>query len=152
MKACIVDLDDDLHRLVEQINSASWDESNEMSQYDVESLRKYLNRQDTIFVACHADAESGGALLGIGSSRIELKPYENETWLYVDEVDVCSDQRRKGVAKLIMRTLLEIAQEQGCEELWLAAEADNGPANALYRSLNPDEVAKVIGYAYKMDE
>lgn len=152
MKARTIDLDDDLHRLVNEINSASWDDSNEMSRYDVESLKAYLSRQDTVFVACHADAEQGGALLGIASSRIELKPYENETWLYVDEVDVCSDQRRKGAGRLIMRALLEIAEERGCKEVWLAAEADNDPANALYRSLNPDEVAKVIGYAYEMDE
>lgn len=152
MKARIIDLNDDLPRLVDEINNASWDESNEMSQYDVESLRAYLRRQDTVLVACYEDAATGGAFVGMASSRIEIKPYGKETWLYVDEVDVCTDQRRKGAAKLIMQTLMEIAGNHGCEELWLAAETDNDPANALYRSLNPDEVSKVIGYAYEMDE
>lgn len=149
MNTQIVNLDDDLHRLVQQINSASWDESNEMSEYDVESLKAYLHRQDTIFVTCH---DSDGTLLGIASSRIEVKPYGQEKWLYVDEVDVCSDKRRKGAGKLIMERLIEIAKVRDCEELWLGTEADNMPANALYRSLDPDDVSNVVGYTYEMDD
>ncbi len=149
MKIRIIGLSDDLHLLVEQINSALWDASNEMSKYDAESLEAYLQRQDTIFLACH---DSEGTLLGIASSRIEMKPYGKEFWLYVDEVDVCTDQRRKGAAKLIMRRLIEIAEDHDCEELWLGAEAENLPANALYRSLDPDEVSNVIGYTYEMDD
>lgn len=148
MQSRIINFDDDLTHLVQQINKASWDESNEMSEYDVNSLKVYLQRQDTIFVACH---DSDGTLLGIASSRLEIKPYDQELWLYVDEVDVCSDKRRKGAGKLIMQTLIEIANDRGCEELWLGTEADNVPANSLYRSLDPDDVASVVGYTYEMD-
>ncbi len=142
-------MDDDLQHLVQQINCASWDESNEMREYDSESLQVYLHRQDTIFVSCH---DSEDVLLGIASARIEIKPYEQELWLYVDEIDVCSDKRRKGVAKLIMQTLIEIANARGCKELWLGTEVENVPANALYRSLDPDEVSSIVGYTYEMDE
>ena len=51
-----------------------------------------------------------------------------------------------------MRSLIEIAKAHECDELWLGAEADNFPANALYRSLDPDEVSNVVGYTYEMDE
>ena len=152
MKAKEITLDDDLHSLVMEINHASWDEANDMSEYDCESLRTYLERMDTVFIACHAAPEQGAALLGVASSRIEIKPYAAELWLYVDEVDVCADQRNKGAGKLIMQTLIEIAEREGCEELWLGTEVDNAPANALYRSLDPDEAANIIGYTYETDE
>ncbi|RUO34862.1 GNAT family N-acetyltransferase [Aliidiomarina soli] len=152
MKAKEITLDDDLHSLVGQINCASWDEANEMSEYDYESLKRYLERSDTIFIACNEESEQGTVLLGIASSRIEMKPYRMDLWLYVDEVDVCVDQRNKGAGKLIMQTLIEIAKKEGCKQVWLGTEVDNAPANALYRSLDPDEVAEVIGYTYETDE
>jgi ribosomal protein S18 acetylase RimI-like enzyme len=70
----------------------------------------------------------------------------------VDEVDVCSNQRRKGAGKAIMQKLIEIAYEKGCEEVWLGAEAQNMVANALYLSLKPDEVSQVIGYTFDTNE
>ena len=51
-----------------------------------------------------------------------------------------------------MQRLLEIAEENGCEELWLGTEFDNAPANALYASLTPDDVSRVIGYTWETDE
>ncbi len=143
---------DDLERLVAEINRASWDDANEMSEYHVGALATYLQRQDTLFVACHDVDGSERTLLGMASSRFEIKPYAQETWLYVDEVDVCADQRRRGVGKAIMRKLIELAEEAGCEEVWLGTEVDNRAANALYQSLDPDDVAQVVGYTYDTSE
>ena len=103
---------------------------------------------DTRFVACHDVGADGRTLLGIASARVEPKPYGGERWLYVDEVDVCADQRRRGAGRAMMRTLIDLARDAGCEEVWLGAERDNHAANALYRALDPDEVAEVIGYTY----
>ena len=115
------------------------------------ALKAYLQREGTIFLACYEVTKGTSALLGIASSRVEIKPYGEELWLYVDEVDVFSDQRQKGVGKFIMQYLMEIATNKGCEEMWLGAEADNLPANALYKSLKPDEIMEVIGYTYETD-
>lgn len=151
MNVKAVTLEDDLDKIVANINASSWDSANEISGYTASSLRAYLEREDTIFLACYETAWADSALLGIASSRIEIKPYGKERWLYVDEVDVCADKRQKGVGKFIMQKLMEIAKDEGCEEIWLGTEADNRPANALYRSLNPDDIAKVIGYTYETD-
>ncbi len=144
-------MDDDLQKLVNDINQASWDDANEMSHYDVEGLSAYLKSQGTVFVACYDIADSDRTLLGIGSARLEIKPYDKMQWLYVDEVDVCADQRKKGAGKAIMQKLIEIASDIGCQEVWLGTEVDNKAANALYRSLGPDDVAEVVGYTYEMD-
>src|SRR5687767_5834896 len=143
---------DDLSKIVHEINHASWDSANEMSVYEVESLSTYLERQDTLFVTCHDISSDPPTLLGIASCRIEIKPYGKELWLYVDEVDVCSDQRRKGAGKAIMQKLIEIASERGCKEVWLGAEVENMAANALYLSLKPDTVARVVGYTFEIHE
>jgi len=152
MHISIVGLDDDLARLVEEINQAQWDEPSEMSTYDVASLTAYLQRQDTLFVTCYEATATARILLGFASGRIELKPYNNEKWLYVDEVDVCADQRMRGAGSAIMTKLLEIATAANCEELWLGTEVDNIAANALYKSLDPDDIENFVGYTYETDE
>ncbi len=152
IEVTVISPSDDLDRLVDEINQARWDEANEISEYDAESLSVYLARQDTLFVACHDVTEEGRNFMGMASDRFEIKPYEQERWLYVDEVDVCADQRQKGAGKAIMQKLIELAEQAGCEELWLGTEVDNAAANALYRSLQPDDVSQVIGYTYETDE
>jgi len=145
----VVALADNLQQLVDEINQATWDHANEMSEYEVVTLSAYLERQDTLFVACHDVTDDGQTLLGVASARVELKPYGYERWLYVDEVDVCADQRRRGAGKALMRKLIELAQDAGCEEVWLGAEKNSHAANALYQSLDPDDVTQVIGYTYE---
>ena len=142
--------DHDLDRLVTEINQASWDETNDMTDYDVAGLAAHLDRQDTVFVACHRVDGPNRRLLGIASGRLELKPYGNERWLYVDEVDVAADQRRKGVGRAIMNRLFDIAEAAGCVEVWLGTETDNDPANALYVSLDPTERESFVGYAWEI--
>ncbi len=145
----IVGRSDDLATIVAEINGATWDEGNEISAYDVESLAAYLDRQDTMFVTCHDLSSAPRTLLGIASARVELKPYGNERWLYIDEVDVRPDRRRMGAGTAIMRTLIDMAREHGCKLVWLGAESGNVPAMALYRSLGPDDVARFVGYTYE---
>ena len=143
----------DLESLVADINGAAWDAGNDMSDYEASALRLYLASQDTVFIACY---ETGAAeavspqLMGIASARFQLKPYGHERWLYVDEVDVCADQRNKGAGRAMMHTLLAIARERGCDELWLGTETDNAAANALYRSISPDEEESFVGYAWEL--
>jgi len=145
-----VTMDDDLMLLVSEINSATWDQANEMSTYDTEGLSEYLRGQDTVFLACHDVVEGRRTLLGMASARLQTKPYGQERWLYVDEVDVCADQRRRGAGTALMKELLAIADHAACNEVWLGADAENVSANALYRSLSPDDVARVVGYTYDL--
>ena len=149
-----ITLDDDLDLLVDEINQTRWDDANEMGIYQAEHLRAYLQKQDTVFVACHEmhdGQEPTRTLLGFASARIEMKPYDMEFWLYVDEVDVGADHRRKGAGKKIMQCLIEIADEQNCEEVWLGTEVDNIPARGLYRSLSPSEEEEFVGYTFELD-
>lgn len=148
----VIDAKHDLKRLVAEINSAAWDDANDMGEYEAAALREYVGHQDTIFIACHDVSDGDRTLLGIASARLEIKPYDRSRWLYVDEVDVCADKRRRGAGKAMMQRLLEIAQAAGCTEVWLGTEVTNQAAKALYRSLDPDEVAEFVGYTYELTD
>ena len=97
--------EDDLESLVAAINGAQWDAANEISTYAVDALHAYLGRQDTLFMACHEIDGDAATFLGMASSRVEMKPYGHELWLYVDEVDVCADQRQKGAGTALMQAI-----------------------------------------------
>lgn len=142
-----IELHDDLSSLVSSINNAQWDDANDITAFDVESLTAYLSRQDTVFLACYLD----GQIAGIASARIEIKPYDKEQWLYIDEVDVCVNYRKLGVGKLMMSTLLSIAKSKNCTEAWLGTETDNEAANALYSSLKPTEKEAFIGFNFDLE-
>ena len=141
----------DLQKLVADINAAVWDDANEMCAYDAEDLAAYIARPDTIFVACYEYHDQDSLFLGMGSGRLEMKPYDQDFWVYVDEIDVRVDQRQKGAGRALMQAFFAIAEEHDCEEIWLGTEVDNKAANALYKSLSPDDVEQFVGYTWELD-
>ena len=75
-----------------------------------------------------------------------IKQINLSSW---DEVDTCSNHRKKGVATAMMQTFLKLAKEKHCEEVWLCTERENLAARKLYESLNPNDVGDIIGYTFK---
>jgi ribosomal protein S18 acetylase RimI-like enzyme len=57
------------------------------------------------------------------------------TELYIDEVGVAEPWRRRGLAREMLKRMFAHAKAQGCEEVWVGTEPDNGPARKLYESL-----------------
>jgi ribosomal protein S18 acetylase RimI-like enzyme len=136
----------DLARWAAAIAQAVWDDDNAIDDpYTADSLARYLGDPDTLFLVAHEN----GAVLGMASGCVLRKPYGDLLWLYVDEVDVAVPHRRRGIGKALMTALLSVARARGCDELWLGAERDNGPAVALYRSLQGEE-AEVLGYSFDL--
>ncbi|NKB33190.1 MAG: GNAT family N-acetyltransferase [Pseudomonadales bacterium] len=151
MKVDIISLDDNLQDLAEQINQSSWDDENEVEDYSGAALQAYLEKEDTVFIVCYLVENDVQTLAGMSSGRIEQKPYNFSKWLYIDEVDTCSNHRQKGVATAMMETLLKFAKDKGCEEVWLGTETDNLVARRFYESLDPDDIDDVIGYTFELD-
>jgi N-acetylglutamate synthase len=56
-------------------------------------------------------------------------------WLGIHDVVVEPAFRRRGLARVVMATLLEWGAEQGATTVWLHVETDNDPAIALYESM-----------------
>jgi ribosomal protein S18 acetylase RimI-like enzyme len=66
--------------------------------------------------------------------------------LFVYELGVHEEHRRRGVAAALLDELTTIAREQGCRGMWVATEADNGAALATYASagFEPPEPCVVL--------
>jgi len=136
---------DDLNKIVLEIQKTNWVAASEISQedYSVEDLREYLLKTESVFVVAYSNEQ----FAGMASAKILNKP-TGDIWLYIDEVDVCEDKQRQGVGRELMAYLLKFAEESDCDEVWIGTEIDNTPANALYNSLNPSEIQKCFGYTY----
>jgi len=152
LEAKLISLDDDLQILVDQINSGQWDEVNELETYSADALHAYLQLKDTVFVACYVVENEQPTFAGMASARLEQKPYDFSKWLYVDEVDTCSNMRKQGVGTALMNKLIEYADANDCDEVWLGADKDNTDANTFYVSLKPDSIDPVVGYTFELED
>ena len=72
------------------------------------------------------------------------------TELYIDEVGVAEEFRRKGLASHMVSELFTIGREMGCEEAWVGTEDDNVPARRLYESLGNSAPEPFVMYVYDL--
>ena len=73
--------------------------------------------------------------------------------LFVYEVDVVETHRRRGIAAGLLDRLAELARERGTPTGFVLSAPDNGPANALYRSVGgaTDSVTVEWTFSYSDD-
>jgi ribosomal protein S18 acetylase RimI-like enzyme len=99
-----------------------------------------------------AIAKDGGAIVGFVSAVDYFHP-DKPRELWINEVGVAGSWRGKGVAKQLLSMMLTHGRNMGCAEAWVVAEPENGPANALYRSVADDsdaEPTSVILHSFKL--
>ena len=143
MNIITVDPNHDLAAICAQMQPDQWAADNEMTSYQPEALRRFLDKGGILMLAYEGDKIAGAALC------YEIPHPDGEDTLYVHELDTHPDFRRRGVAKQIMSELFKLAKERGLHEVWLGADQDNEAANALYKSLSPSEIDPTVTYTYK---
>lgn len=82
-----------------------------------------------------AVALEGDMVVGFASAVHYVHPDKPQPELWINEVSVAPQWRRRGVGQRLVRALLAKAQQLGCREAWVLTEQANEPANALYKSL-----------------
>jgi len=137
---------DDLVMIVEEISAAKWANASQIdsADYTVETLSKFIKNSNSIFLVAYLEERFSG----MASAMVLDRPH-GEIWLYIDEIDVCENMHRKGVATEMMKQLFSLAKDYECDEVWLGSEIENVAANELYKSLNPIEIQEFVGYTYK---
>lgn len=138
---------DDLELICSQMQPNNWAADNEMTSYQPEHLRRFLDDENNILVLAYDDDKIAGALLGF----VLAHPDGNDT-LYVHELDTHPDFRRHGIAKMLMNRANKIARAKNLDEVWLGADQDNPGANEFYKTLNPSEIEPTITYTYKVEK
>jgi GNAT superfamily N-acetyltransferase len=93
-----------------------------------------LADERTIFLVAFEDEDPIGFVLAHELPRRHGDP----TKLFVYEVDVREDRRRRGVATALMARLEELARERGVKEGFLITDEANTAAMALYAGLSGD--------------
>lgn len=145
-----ITLEANLEKLAGKINAALWDEGNQLddAEYSAESLEWYLQQEGNFFFVCFIGSE----LAGMVSAQFLPRAYGKLRTLYVDELDTAVNYRRLGVASALMTAIKQLADETDSYDLWLGTEKTNVGAQALYATLQPDEVEEVVGYTWNLDD
>ena len=76
----------------------------------------------------------GDQVVGQIRGMIHFQPDE-PPHLYVDNLGVAPEQKRKGIAKALFEALTVWAKAEGCVSFWVATETDNHEGNSFYRAI-----------------
>ena len=126
-----------LEVLVRSIAAEDHPEPSEIAKDASEGLLRSLNHFDTLesdcvwlLIAFDDDQPSGLAILTrIPKLDIRLG------FLYLDELHVTPQHRRRGIGKALLAQCIDLANDLGLAGLRLLARIDNEPARHLYRSM-----------------
>ncbi len=80
----------------------------------------------------------GDGAVGMATGTVLLHP-DKPPAMFVNEVGVREDWRRRGIGRAVTERLIAVARARGCKGIWLGTEPDNDAALALYRGLGGDE-------------
>lgn len=101
-----------------------------------------------------AIAVNDGVIIGFASGVEQFHPDKLPS-LFINEVGVSPEFQGRRIGKRLLSLLLEHATSLGCATAWVLTEADNLPANRLYRALfepaNLASVAAVPNVMYEFD-
>ena len=86
-----------------------------------------------LLIACRAGTPVGFV------TGVEMTHPDKGTEMFVYELAVAPDERRRGVAKALLAELAAIARRRHCYDMWVLTDADNTAALAAYRSAGATE-------------
>jgi len=105
------------------------------SQPGTEYLERLLGSECFIAVA----ASDGGTIIG-ALTAYELRKYEQErSEVYIYDLAVASEHRRRGIATALIAEVRRIAAERGSWVVYVQADLGDEPAIALYTKLGVRE-------------
>lgn len=122
--------DKDLAQIAEAFKDEDWEAGQYQSSLAAGRLKAFLEDPKTSYLV--------GYLGGVPAGRIfayKLTHPSGSQTLFIDEVDVKTAFRRRGVALYLLRQMLDYAKSQDIAEVWLGAEEDNEAAKNLYRRI-----------------
>jgi len=94
----------------------------------VEGLRRH---ESTLIVL----AKAGDRFVGLTNSFINFATFTVKPFVNIHDVIVTSEWRNKGLGRLMLSKVIEMARELGCSKVTLEVREDNDNAKHLYNSL-----------------
>ncbi|BFP55213.1 GNAT family N-acetyltransferase [Streptomyces sp. CMC78] len=90
---------------------------------------RFLAADGHVMLIAYVDGVPAGFVSGI-----EMLHPDKGTEMCLYELGVDEPFRRRGIGGALTRTLVDVARERGCYDLWVGVERDNEAALATYRS------------------
>jgi len=98
-------------------------------------------------------SEGDAAMLGRVADHVFDHPVDEAlaAELWVNEVGVAVEARRRGVGQALMNCLFELGRELGCSEAWVLTERSDEAAEALYRSVGGlEDAGKTVSFSFQL--
>lgn len=108
---------------------------------DPDQTRDFLASSDHKIAA----ALAGRQMVAFASGQKMLHPDKPPAFI-INEVGTLETWQRNGLATRVCEVLIEEARTMGCKGIWVATEAVNRPARALYRKLGARETKAIVIY------
>jgi ribosomal protein S18 acetylase RimI-like enzyme len=93
----------------------------------VEWTTRFLGREGHDLLLATIDGVDVGFVTGV-----ETTHPDKGTEMFLYELSVTADYRRRGIGRSLVAALADLAAERGCYGMWVATEADNEAALATY--------------------
>jgi ribosomal protein S18 acetylase RimI-like enzyme len=99
--------------------------------YDVlaDETRRFLADERHHLLLGYVDDRPAGFV-----SAVEVFHPDKRPELFLNEIGVVDEARRRGVARALIEELTRLGRERGCGTMWVLTDEDNGAAMGLYRS------------------
>ena len=87
-------------------------------------------------------------------SGVEMTHPDKGTEMFLYELAVDEEHRRRGVATALVNRLAGVARARGCYGMWVATDEQNAPAQATYRGANgvPEPGQIVFTWAFQVPD
>ena len=93
-----------------------------------EAARRYLADDHSVFLLAYQGPDAAGFVRGTLLPQIET----TRPQLFLYEIDVAAAYRRRGIARALVKALGAIAQEAGCNEMFVFTNRSNDAGMRLY--------------------
>ncbi|KAM4866600.1 putative N-acetyltransferase CML1 [Thomomys bottae] len=100
--------------------------------------KSYLSSPDSCFWV----VECGGQVVGMVAALPVKDPPLEKKQLELFRMSVALEHRGKGIAKALVRTVLQFARDRGCSEVVLDTSEMQPEAQALYQSMGFQKIGK----------
>ena len=87
-------------------------------------------------------------------SGVETTHPDKDTEMFLYELSVHEQHRRRGIGRALVEALAELARERGCYGMWVATETDNAAALATYRAAGaePPEPGVTVTWTFDRED
>lgn len=94
-------------------------------------------------------AMDGGEVVGFAFGTVLMRP-DKPTEFLINEIGVHDDVQRQGIAKRLIERLNILAQDRGCETVWVLTERDNQAAQGLYQKFSTKNGTNALMYDWAL--